>query len=281
MTLALDARQRAMLQEMGVMVWQPLVREQPAAPVVRVAAAPAAPPITPKTIATNRLDTLAPASFDVKPRISQSTGALPAGLEAMDWQALQAAAAHCSACALCSQRSQAVLGMGVQGGAGSTWLIVAEAPDDAADRAGQPVAGPAQQLLVHMLRAAGLSTQDATSPRARAGAYITTAVKCAPAASLNPEPTDLQQCSAYLARQVALLQPPVIFAMGRMAAVALLAPTVPEVATLPLGKLRGQVFHYQGIPVVVSYSAQALLRNPAEKAKAWVDLCLAISLTQK
>jgi DNA polymerase len=83
------------------------------------------------------------------------------------------------------------------------------------------------------------------------------------------------QCEPYLRRQVELLQPRIILALGRFAVQALLHDSVPDVATTPLGKLRGQVHHYHGVPVIVSYHPAYLLRTPLDKAKAWADLCLA------
>ena len=102
-------------------------------------------------------------------------------------------------------------------------------------------------------------------------------VKCRPAAARNPQPQDLATCENYLRREVALVQPKVILALGRFAAQALLLASVPDVATIPLGKLRGQVYRYQGVPVIVSYPPAYLLRTPQDKARAWADWCLALS----
>ncbi|HBH39132.1 MAG TPA: uracil-DNA glycosylase, partial [Curvibacter sp.] len=97
----------------------------------------------------------------------------------------------------------------------------------------------------------------------------------------NPQPEEVLQCEPYLRRQVALLQPQVILALGRFAAQSLLQHSVPDVATMPLGRLRGQVHQYEGVPVVVSYHPAYLLRTPQDKAKAWADLCLARGLMQR
>ena len=108
------------------------------------------------------------------------------------------------------------------------------------------------------------------------GVYIANVLKCRPPGNRNPEPAEVSQCVPFLERQIELLQPKLIVAMGRFAAQTLLAATVPEAQTLALGKLRGRLHSYRGIPVVVTYHPAYLLRAPAEKAKSWADLCLAL-----
>jgi DNA polymerase len=112
--------------------------------------------------------------------------------------------------------------------------------------------------------------------RAAQGCYIANVLKCRPPSNRNPEADEVAQCVPYLQRQIELLQPKIILAMGRFAAQTLLLDTVPEVLTIPLGKLRGQVHSYRGIPVVVTYHPAYLLRALGDKAKAWADLCLAM-----
>lgn len=97
----------------------------------------------------------------------------------------------------------------------------------------------------------------------------------------NPQPEELLQCAPFLERQVALLQPKIIVAMGRFAVQSLLKDSVPQVESIPLGKLRGQIYNYRGIPVVVTYHPAYLLRSLAEKAKAWADLCLALGRARR
>lgn len=189
----------------------------------------------------------------------------------MDWDALQQAVASCEACGLCRSRKNTVFGVG---DTQAHWLVVGEAPGENEDIQGEPFVGQAGQLLDNMLAALGLSRQ---APGAQ-GAYIANVLKCRPPANRNPQPEEVLQCEPYLRRQVALLQPRVILALGRFAAQSLLQSTVPTVATMPLGKLRGQVYDYQGVPVVVSYHPAYLLRSPLDKAKAWADLCLAREL---
>jgi DNA polymerase len=181
----------------------------------------------------------------------------------MDASALCAAVASCEACGLCRSRSHTVFG---QGDLSATWLVVGEAPNEAEDLDGQPFVGMEGRLLDNMLRAVGRSRSGAGAQ----GAYLTPALKCRPPASRGPLPAEVAQCEPYLARQVALQQPRVILAMGRLAALSLLNTTE------PLGQLRGRVHRYQGVPLIVTFHPTFLLRYPKEKAKAWDDLCLAM-----
>lgn len=243
MTLQLDERQRAMLSEMGVRVFGPLpVPAQPAAATAAEAAvrAPAPRP--------------APAPVVLTPQ-----GDRPTGIDAMDWDALEAAVAGCQACSLCERRRNTVFGVGDRQ---ADWLIVGEAPGEQEDLQGEPFVGAAGKLLDNMLRAIGQSRQD--------NVYIANVLKCRPPGNRNPEPAEVAQCEPFLRRQVALLQPKIIVAMGRFAVQSLLGTTE------PIGKLRGRVYDYQGVPVVVSYHPAYLLRNLPDKAKAWADLCLAL-----
>ncbi len=294
--LALDARQRAMLAEMGVTVWWP---EPTLAPTAEASAAEVEGAVetrqdAPETIAIDPV--LARAEVEKHPA-SHAPGSAPAGpapvatepapaparrptgIGAMDWPALQAAVAGCQACRLCSGRQNTVFGVGPAGPVAEApprvdWLVVGEAPGENEDRLGEPFVGQAGKLLDNMLRALGLSRQGEAP---LAGAYIANVIKCRPPGNRNPEPDEVAQCLPYLERQVALLRPRIILALGRFAAQALLRESVPQVEQLPLGKLRGQVHHYQGVPVVVSYHPAYLLRNLPDKAKAWADLCLALS----
>jgi uracil-DNA glycosylase family 4 len=155
------------------------------------------------------------------------------------------------------------------------WLIVGEAPGENEDLQGEPFVGQAGKLLDNMLKALGRSR--VTDDPARS-VYIANVLKCRPPGNRNPALEEVLRCEPYLRRQVALLQPQIILAMGRFAAQSLLQHSLPEVATMPLGRLRGQVYQYEGVPVVVSYHPAYLLRTPQDKAKAWEDLCLAQSL---
>ncbi len=266
----LDGRQRAMLGEMGVTVWWPsesnaAVVEAPA--VVKAVAAPAV--AKPPAVAVAPPPVAKPAA---------PLGERPAGIAAMDWPQLQTAVSGCTACALARTRTQTVFGVGpvANGEAPPTvdWLVVGEAPGEQEDRQGEPFVGPAGKLLDNMLKAIGLSRRGEAPLK---GAYIANVIKCRPPGNRNPAPEEIATCSPYLERQIALLQPKVIIAVGRFAMQALLSDTVPDVATQPLGRLRGRVHRWREVPVVVTYHPAYLLRTPADKAKAWADLCLALA----
>ena len=230
----LDDRQRAMLAEMGVRVWLPK------SPVTKVAVSPPPPKLVPMPVVD----------------ISE----LPAGIANMAWPELQSAVSTCTGCGLCQGRQQAILGEGLQT---ADWMVVGDAPGEEEDKEGISFAGPAGQLLDNMLKALGLTRQHV---------YLTHALKCRTPSGRNASQVEVSHCAAYLSRQVALVQPKVILAMGRTAAMALLQ------STEPLGKLRSEVQSFNGVPVVVTYPPAYLLRNQADKAKAWADLCLAASL---
>ena len=193
---------------------------------------------------------------------------LPSGLADMEWPALQTAAAACQACGLCAQRQHSVFGMG---STQADWLVLGDAPGEAENALGQPFAGDAGRLLDNMLKAVGLSREGEGAQ----GAYLTHATQCPTPDARNPAPEELSRCAAYVSRKVALVQPRVIVVMGRFAMQSLLQ------STEPLGKMRGQVHHYQGVPVVVTYPPAYLLRNTSDKGKAWADLCLALQVVQE
>ena len=277
----LDARQRAMLAEMGIKVWAPKAPVPPAAGLTDAVAAPApaplaepvaAPvpsrPVPAPTQAPRPQPVTAPAArppavVPAAPAEALGLSPRPAGIETMDWPALQAAVAGCQACSLCRSRKNTVFGTGdVQ----ADWMIVGEAPGENEDLQGEPFVGLAGQLLDNMLRAVGRSRTG----QGEQGTYIANVLKCRPPANRNPQPQEVAQCEPYLARQVALVQPKIILAMGRFAVQSLLKTDE------PIGRLRGRVHRYEGVPVIVTYHPAYLLRTPADKAKAWIDLCLAM-----
>jgi uracil-DNA glycosylase family 4 len=181
----------------------------------------------------------------------------------MSWSALRDAVAQCRACGLCESRRQTVFGVGH---AQARWMIVGEAPGEQEDLRGEPFVGPAGQLLDAMLRALGLSRSDGPPERR---VYICNTLKCRPPRNRNPEPEELARCEPYLQRQIALVQPKIILAMGRSAVQSLLR------SNEAIGKLRGRVHRYQDVPLIVTYHPAYLLRNLVDKARAWDDLCLA------
>ncbi|GAB4453578.1 MAG: hypothetical protein OHK0026_17850 [Rhodocyclaceae bacterium] len=195
---------------------------------------------------------------------------MPAGDEralriaAMDWRELAQAVAGCRACALCEKRRQAVLGVG---DVHAQWLFVGEGPGADEDEKGEPFVGQAGRLLDNMLAAIGLK-------RGR-NVYIANVVKCRPPGNRTPEPREAAACFPFLARQIALIGPRLIVALGRPAAQTLLGAEV-KIATA-----RGRLLDHGGIPLVVTYHPAYLLRNLPDKAKAWEDLCFARSTMRR
>ena len=254
----LGARQRAMLAEMGVRVWAP--KPAPAQTTVLVAQAPAPTAASPEAPAPRPAPVAAPAPVPTPP--AQPRPASP--VATLDWPELREAVAGCRACGLCEGRKNTVFGVGDEQ---ADWMIVGEAPGENEDLQGEPFVGAAGQLLDNMLKAVGRSRTG----QGAQGAYIANVLKCRPPANRNPQPEEVAQCEPDLARQVALVEPKVIVAMGRFAVQALLKTNE------PIGRLRGQVHHYEGVPVIVTYHPAYLLRTPTDKGKAWADLCLAMA----
>lgn len=188
---------------------------------------------------------------------------VPATLSAdlrTDWQALQEAVHGCTKCALHKTRTQTVFGVGNPAAA---WMFIGEAPGADEDRLGEPFVGRAGQLLNAMLFAIGLKREDV---------YIANVLKCRPPGNRDPQPEEVAQCEPYLIRQIELIKPRLIVALGRHAAHSLLKTDV------PLARLRGQRLSYHGTPLIVTYHPAYLLRSPTEKRKAWEDLVLAKSV---
>jgi uracil-DNA glycosylase family 4 len=173
----------------------------------------------------------------------------------MDWTALKAAVKGCTACGLRAGCTQTVFGVGDES---ARWLLVGEAPGAEEDRLGEPFVGQAGKLLDNMLAAIGLARGK--------DVYIANVLKCRPPGNRNPEPEEVAKCSPYLVRQVELIRPKLILAMGRFAVQTLLNTDA------TIGSLRGTVHHYHGVPLIVTYHPAYLLRNLPDKAKAWADL---------
>lgn len=310
-----DARQRAMLDAMGLKVWMPLVgapeavpmadAEAPAAGAVSGRAAAPAPAEVRERLAGAAARPSAPAGTPVRAAPAPSAAALPArpssveanppspspaastlqsvlpqalaavdgerarAIAGMTWAQLRESVAACQACGLCEGRKQTVFGVGHEQ---AHWMIVGEAPGEQEDLQGEPFVGQAGKLLDNMLRALGLTRGEAEAPTQ---VFIANTLKCRPPRNRNPEPAELAQCMPYLQRQVELVKPRVILALGRFAVQTLLQRSD------AIGRLRGQVHAYQGIPVVVSYHPAYLLRNLPDKARAWEDLCLAREVYQR
>jgi uracil-DNA glycosylase len=179
----------------------------------------------------------------------------------LDWDGLVTATAACRACRLCERRKQAVLGVGDRE---ADWMIVGEGPGAEEDERGEPFVGQAGRLLDAMLPSIGLTREQ--------NVYIANAVKCRPPGNRTPQPDEMAACRPYLVRQIELVRPKLILAMGRPAVQTLLGGE-PRISAS-----RGKVFHYENIPVVVTYHPAYLLRNLPDKAKAWEDLCFAVDV---
>lgn len=178
------------------------------------------------------------------------------GVSTLGWQELQQAVNRCTLCELAQSRTQTVFGVGNQK---ADLFIIGEAPGADEDKQGEPFVGKAGQLLNAMLKAIGFSRGDV---------YIANILKCRPPNNRDPKAEEAELCTAYLQRQIALVQPKLILALGRIAAQRLLD------SSTTLGRMRGQVFHLEknNTPVMVTYHPAYLLRSPAEKAKSWQDL---------
>ena len=177
----------------------------------------------------------------------------------MDWSALKECVASCQDCGLHVKRNKTVFGVGDED---ADWMFVGEGPGADEDAKGEPFVGQAGRLLDNMLAAIRLRRGD--------GVYIANIVKCRPPGNRNPEPEEARACEAYLHRQIELIRPKLIIALGKVAAVNLLARDA------TIASLRGQVHEYRGTPLIVTYHPAYLLRNLPDKAKAWQDLCFAL-----
>ncbi len=216
-----------------------------------------APPAAPRTRApvpspgARRVTVAAPAAVVADPQRA-------ARIEAMDWQQLSEAAAACDACGLCKQRKQAVFGVGAQD---APWLLVGEGPGAEEDQQGDPFVGQAGKLLDAMLAAAGLL-------RGRE-VYIANVVKCRPPGNRTPTADEAAACAPFLDRQIELIKPKLIIALGKTAVTRLTG------SEASMASLRGKLHDYRGIPVIATYHPAFLLRNLPDKLKAWEDLMLA------
>jgi uracil-DNA glycosylase len=179
-------------------------------------------------------------------------------IAALDWKAFAGDVDACTACALCRTRNKSVPGVG---DIHAQWLFVGEAPGAEEDAKGEPFVGQAGRLLDSMLAALGMRRGD--------NVYIANVLKCRPPGNRTPEPLESEACRPYLDRQIALIAPRIIVALGKSAATTLLN------VDATIASLRGRVHRYQGVPLVVTYHPAYLLRNLPDKAKAWEDLCLA------
>jgi len=178
-------------------------------------------------------------------------------VEEFDWDGLKAAVSGCTRCPLHQTRTQTVFGVG---SADADWMIIGEAPGAEEDRRGEPFVGRAGKLLDEMLRAIG---------EARESVFIANVLKCRPPNNRDPSAEESAACRAHLERQIELVQPKIILAVGRIAAHLLLDTDE------PVGRMRGKVHQLGTTPLIVTYHPAYLLRSPSQKRKSWDDLCLA------
>lgn len=181
-----------------------------------------------------------------------------AAIQSMDWDVLREAVTGCTACALAPTRNRTVFGVGDPA---ADWLFVGEGPGADEDARGEPFVGQAGRLLDAMLASIGLRRGE--------DVFIANVVKCRPPGNRDPEPDEAGACMPFLQRQVDLIRPRLVVALGRVAAVNLLGRNVAVAA------LRGRLHEYRGVPLLVTYHPAYLLRNLTDKAQAWEDLCLA------
>jgi uracil-DNA glycosylase family 4 len=237
-----EATRRAYLDALGVTRWEPRAPAQERAGEVAPGQA-RSPHSAPEGTTTP----------DVSP---------PGEVGAMDWSLLTRTVAGCTRCGLHATRTQTVFGVGNRE---ARWLFIGEAPGADEDRQGEPFVGRAGQLLNAMIEAIGLKREDV---------YIANVLKCRPPGNRDPQPIEVESCEPYLMRQIELIHPRLIVALGRHAAHSLLKTEA------PLARLRGQRLAYRGTPLVVTFHPAYLLRSPLDKRRAWDDLCLARKIVE-
>jgi uracil-DNA glycosylase family 4 len=264
--MTVNERQRQYLQSMGIQTW--VRREMPAAeqPVADaeqgLVSAAEQPVMANSTEAAQSASALTDSSPAAPPVVEMPPGS---DVNSYNWDQLKGAVKQCIACELHQSRRNTVFGVGNEQ---ADWMVIGEAPGADEDRQGEPFVGRAGQLLNNMLLAIGLKREQV---------YIANILKCRPPNNRDPRPEEVIKCEPYLKRQVELVNPKIILAVGRIAAHNLLKTET------SLSRLRGQCFHYgdNETPLVVTYHPAYLLRSPREKRKAWQDLLFAQSLCRQ
>jgi len=234
-----------------------ILRELRLAPTWRLRTRSAVEP-APAAAGAQVEDVAAPAGRVVPLRPAGDAGERLERIAALEWPSLAADIEACNACGLCRTRNRSVPGVGDPH---ARWLLVGEAPGAEEDARGEPFVGQAGKLLDNMLAALGVSRRE--------GVYIANVLKCRPPGNRTPEPAEAEACRPYLERQIALIQPALIVALGKSAATLLLGTDA------TIASLRGRVHSWRSTPLVVTYHPAYLLRNLPDKAKAWEDLLLA------
>ena len=246
--------------------------QSPAAAASAARAAMPDNPSAPTRSTARAFDSAAPQASDVLPAVTDGADVLPAVARGAGappavttWESLRSEVLACTKCPLHGSRTQGVFGVGSRE---AQWLVVGEAPGAEEDRRGEPFVGRAGHLLDAMLKAIGLSRGS--------NVYIANVLKSRPPGNRDPKPEEVAACLPYLMRQIELLRPRVMLAVGRIAAQNLLSTDA------PLGRLRGKVHHFGELntPLIVTYHPAYLLRTPSDKRKAWEDLKFARSVFQ-
>ena len=251
----MTSRREEILKELGLWpVWRlrtkATTQSEPEAPLQTVA-----------RVAENAPKPVRPAIARAPVETALPLDARAAEIVQMDWPQLKESVAGCTACPLHKGRNKTVFGVGDEH---AEWLFIGEGPGADEDRIGEPFVGQAGKLLDNMLAAIGLKRGD--------NVYIGNVIKCRPPGNRNPEPLEAAQCEPYLHRQIALIKPKLIVALGKVAAVNLLRREA------SIASLRGKMLEYQGIPLIITYHPAYLLRSLPDKAKAWEDLCFAVEI---
>jgi DNA polymerase len=255
------SRRDAILKEIGLApVWKlrsgaasaPPEPDQPAA----VAPAPSA--------TRQAAEAVAAPGVTQQPPAAAFSGSRDERIARMDWAELRSAVSACTACGLRAGCTQTVFGVGDEK---AEWLLVGEAPGAEEDRLGEPFVGQAGKLLDNMLAAIGLARGK--------NVYIANTLKCRPPGNRNPEAEEMAKCAPHLLRQIALIRPRLILAMGRFAVHTLLNTEA------SIASLRGRLHRYAGVPLIVTYHPAYLLRNLPDKAKSWADLRFAVKTLEE
>lgn len=241
-------REEAVLRELNLYpLWKPRVRV-------------AASPITEAELLAKVVPEDSTVTLIQKPHSPLEQKIMPGHPGELGWTELKKMVLECTACKLRAGCKQTVFGVGDEK---AGWLFVGEGPGADEDAQGEPFVGQAGKLLDNMLMAIKLKRGK--------NVYIGNIVKCRPPGNRAPDAEEIATCLPYLQRQIELIQPEIIVALGKTAATALLG------IDATLASLRGRLHDYRGIPLVITYHPAYLLRTPADKAKAWQDLCLAVN----
>ncbi|MES9993016.1 MAG: uracil-DNA glycosylase [Candidatus Thiodiazotropha sp.] len=249
----IEQRRQRYLQAMGLTLWQR--RGEPAN----------TPEYEAQGVAEAEMEVVAAMPPSQAAAVEQATLSRRGETAALDWQALQQKVKGCNSCGLRAGCTQTVFGVGDPQ---AELLVIGEAPGADEDRQGEPFVGRAGQLLNAMLLAMGYK---------REAVFIANIVKCRPPDNRDPKAEEALSCEPFLLRQIELIAPKIILAVGRISAQNLLK------SDIAVGKLRGRIhsFGTSNIPLVVTYHPAYLLRSPEQKAKAWDDLQLALTVLKE